>query len=378
MRARADCPCAPGPSIHAVTPASEDLDPQGSGSLLVRAMRGQPVEHKPVWFMRQAGRSLPEYRALRRSGGLLELCRDPALAAEVTMQPVRRHGVDAAILFSDIVFPLHAIGVGVEIRPGVGPVLDEPVRTRADLARLRPFEPDVDAPELAEAVRLVRAGLSVPVIGFAGAPFTVASYLVEGGPSKVQARTRALMLSDPELWNDICERLADHAVTSLEAQVRGGAAAVQLFDSWAGSLSAERYEAQVLPIMRTIVARLRPLGVPVVSFALGGGHLLELLAAAGPDVVGVDWRTPLSQARARLGDGVALQGNLDPATCLAEWPVARAATDAVLADAPQRGHVFNLGHGVFPETDPGILTAVVEHVHECTAATSTPAGAHVS
>ncbi len=356
-----------------------DLDPQGPGSLLVRAMRGQAVEHKPVWFMRQAGRSLPEYRALRRSGGLLELCRDPALAAEVTMQPVRRHGVDAAILFSDIVFPLHAIGVGVEIRPGVGPVLDEPVRTRTDLERLRPFEPDADAPELGEAVRLVREGLSVPVIGFAGAPFTVASYLVEGGPSKVQARTRALMLSDPELWTDLCERLAGHAVTSLEAQVRAGAAAVQLFDSWAGSLSAERYQAQVLPVMRSIVERLRPLGVPIVSFALGGGHLLELLAAAGPDVVGVDWRTPLAQARARLGDGVALQGNLDPATCLADWPIARAAADAVLADAPERGHVFNLGHGVFPETDPGILTAVVEHVHERTAAAPPiHAGAHVS
>ena len=297
---------------------SEDVDPQGSGSLLVRAMRGEAVERTPVWFMRQAGRSLPEYRALRRSGGLLELCHDPALAAEVTMQPVRRHGVDAAILFSDIVFPLHAIGVGVEIRPGVGPVLDQPVRTRADLERLRPFEPDVDAPEVGETVRLVREGLEVPVIGFAGAPFTVASYLVEGGPSKVQARTRALMLSDPELWTALCERLADHAVSSLEAQVRAGAAAVQLFDSWAGSLSAERYEAQVLPVMRSIIERLRPLGVPVVSFALGGNHLLELLAAAGPDVVGCDWRTPLSQARARLGDDIALQGNLDPASCLAD------------------------------------------------------------
>jgi len=358
---------------------SQDVDPQGAGSLLVRAMRGEAVERTPVWFMRQAGRSLPEYRALRRSGGLLELCHDPALAAEVTMQPVRRHGVDAAILFSDIVFPLHAIGVGVEIRPGVGPVLDQPVRARADLERLRPFEPDVDAPEVGETVRLVREGLDVPVIGFAGAPFTVASYLVEGGPSKVQARTRALMLSDPELWTALCERLADHAVSSLEAQVRAGAAAVQLFDSWAGSLSAARYEAQVLPVMHSLVERLRPLGVPVISFALGGGHLLELLAAAGPDVVGCDWRTPLSQARARLGDGVALQGNLDPASCLAEWPITRENADAVLADAPERGHIFNLGHGVFPETDPGILTALVEHVHERTAVSpKAPAGAHVT
>lgn len=326
-------------------------------------MRGQPVERTPVWFMRQAGRSLPEYRALRRAGGLLELCHDPAVAAEVTMQPVRRHGVDAAILFSDIVFPLHAIGFGVEIRPGVGPVIEEPIREQADLERLRPFEPDADAPELAETVRLVRDGLSVPVIGFAGAPFTVASYLVEGGPSKVQARTRALMLTDPDLWTALCKRLADQAVASLEAQVRAGAAAVQLFDSWAGSLSAARYEAQVLPIMTSIIERLRPLGVPVVSFALGGGHLLELLAAAGPDVVGCDWRTPLSAASVRLGPGIALQGNLDPAACLATWPIAEAAADGVLEDAPARGHVFNLGHGVFPETDPGILTAIVEHVH---------------
>lgn len=329
-------------------------------------MRGQPVERTPVWFMRQAGRSLPEYRALRRAGGLLELCHDPAVAAEVTMQPVRRHGVDAAILFSDIVFPLHAIGFGVEIRPGVGPVIEAPIRERADVERLRPFEPDADAPELGEAVRLVREGLSVPVIGFAGAPFTVASYLVEGGPSKVQARTRALMLTDPDLWTALCDRLADHAVASLEAQVRAGAAAVQLFDSWAGSLSAARYEAQVLPVMTSIIERLRPLGVPVVSFALGGGHLLELLAAAGPDVVGVDWRTPLSAASVRLGPDIALQGNMDPAACLATWPIAREAADAVLADAPARGHVFNLGHGVFPETDPGILTAVVEHVHAST------------
>ena len=357
----------------------DDVDRQGAGSLLVRTMRGEAVERTPVWFMRQAGRSLPEYRALRRSGGLLELCRDPALAAEVTMQPVRRHGVDAAILFSDIVFPLHAIGIGVEIRPGVGPVLDEPVRTRADLTRLRPFEPDVDAPEVAAAVRLVRAELSVPVIGFAGAPFTVASYLVEGGPSKAQARTRALMYADPELWDALCETLADHAVSSLEAQVRAGAAAVQLFDSWAGSLSASCYEEQVLPIMRSIVDRLRPLGVPIVSFALGGGHLLELLAAAGADVVGVDWRTPLPQAQARLGGAVAVQGNLDPAACLAGWPVARAGADAVLAGAPARGHIFNLGHGVFPETDPGILTALVDHVHASTTVSAwTPAGAHAA
>ena len=239
-------------------PDADDL--QGRGSLLVRAMRGESVERVPVWFMRQAGRSLPEYRALRSRGGLLELCADPALAAEITMQPVRRHGVDAAILFSDIVVPLHAIGIGVEIRPGVGPVIDEPLRNWDGLERLRPFEPDVDAPQIAEAVRLTRAELDVPVIGFAGAPFTVASYLVEGGPSKVQARTRALMMSDPQLWNALCRRLSDIAVASLESQVRAGAAAVQLFDSWAGILSAEAYAEHVLPAMRGLISRLRPLG----------------------------------------------------------------------------------------------------------------------
>lgn len=359
-------------------PRPDADDPQGRGSLLVRAMRGEVVERVPVWFMRQAGRSLPEYRALRRRGGLLDLCADPALAAEITMQPVRRHGVDAAILFSDIVVPLHAIGIGVEIRPGVGPVIDEPLRTWDGLERLRPFEPDVDAPQIAEAVRLTRAELDVPVIGFAGAPFTVASYLVEGGPSKVQARTRALMMADPQLWNALCRKLSDIAVASLESQVRAGAAAVQLFDSWAGILSAEAYAEHVLPAMRGLVSRLRPLGVPIVSFALGGGHLLELLAAAGPDVVGVDWRTSLSGARARIGDHIALQGNLDPATCLAGWPVVRDATDAVLIDAPSRGHVFNLGHGVFPETDPGILKAIVDHVQERTAALPAPVPAVVS
>ena len=341
-----------------------------SDPLLVRAMRGEAVERTPVWFMRQAGRSLPEYRALRKAGGLLEMCHDPETAAEVTMQPVRRHGVDAAILFSDIVFPLHAIGVGVEIRPGVGPVIDRPVRTRADLARLRPFVPGEDAPEVSETVRLVCAGTSVPVIGFAGAPFTVASYLIEGGPSKAQARTRALMFAEPVLWRDLAERLGDMAVASLTAQVQAGASAVQLFDSWAGSLAAGPYEEHVLPVMRSIVERLRPLGVPIVSFALGGGHLLELLAAAGPDVVGVDWRTPLDTARARIGDGFALQGNLDPAACLASWEVTAAQADAVLARAPAQGHVFNLGHGVFPETDPGILTALVAHVHDRTTVTT--------
>ena len=262
-------------------------------SPLLRALRGEPVEHVPVWFMRQAGRSLPEYRAVRQRATLLEITHTPELAAEVTLQPVRRHGVDAAILFSDIVTPLEAIGVDVEIRPGVGPVIATPVRTARDLRRLRPFEPDVDAPWLGEAVRLACSELSVPLIGFAGGPFTLASYLVEGGPSKAQARAKALMLADPATWRALLDRLADIALASLAAQVQAGAQAVQVFDSWIGSLSARQYTAHVLPVVRRLFDGLAALGVPRIYFGLGTGHLLEPIGSAGPDAVGLDWRVPL-------------------------------------------------------------------------------------
>lgn len=333
--------------------------------LLLRALRGEEVPRPPVWFMRQAGRSLPEYRELRRGRRMLDLCGTPELAAEVTLQPVRRHGVDAAILFSDIVVPLEAVGVDVEIRPGVGPVIGTPVRTRADLARLREPEPDTDLAALAAAVRLSCDGLGdTPLIGFAGAPFTLASYLVEGGPSKAQARTRALMLAEPALWAELLERLAGIAAAAIETQVRAGAQAVQVFDSWVGSLSAEQYDRHVLPAMRVLMQRLSALGVPVIVFGLGTGHLLERLAATGADVVGVDWRTPLPEAAARLGPGIALQGNLDPAACLAPWDVCERHARAVLDSAPARGYVFNLGHGVQPQTDPGILTQLAAYVRE--------------
>jgi uroporphyrinogen decarboxylase len=314
--------------------------------------------------MRQAGRSLPEYRDLRRGRTLMELARTPELAAEVTLQPVRRHGVDAAILFSDIVVPLAAVGMDVEIQPGVGPVVAQPVRTAADVRRLRPLQPDDDLPELAETVRLLCSQLDVPLIGFAGGPFTLASYLIEGGPSKAQARTKALMLSDPALFDELLHRLAGIAAAALRAQVEAGAAVVQVFDSWIGSLSREQYERHVAPAAAALLAELADLAVPRIAFGIGTGHLLEAIGATGPDAIGLDWRTPLSEARRRLGPAMPLQGNLDPTALLAPWSVARAEAVAVLADAPPRGYVFNLGHGVLPDTPAEVPGRIVELVHE--------------
>jgi uroporphyrinogen decarboxylase len=323
--------------------------------------------------MRQAGRALPEYRAARGSGSILSAFGDAALSAEVTMQPVRRYGVDAAILFSDIVVPLHAIGFGVDVEPGRGPVVAEPFRSESDLERLRPFEPAVDAPYVAETIGLVRReldGSGVALIGFAGAPFTVASYAIEGAPSRTFAKVKALMHGNPELWQQLTDRLAAMAVASLRAQIEAGAQAVQLFDSWAGSLSPDEYTRFALPATRSVLAGIADLGVPTILFGVGTGELLALMGSAGSDVVGVDWRVPLDEARRRVGTGHALQGNLDPALCLAPWPVVAEASRSVLAcaaDGSGTGHIFNLGHGVLPETDPGILGAVVDLVHAETA-----------
>ena len=331
----------------------------------LRACRREAGGRVPVWFMRQAGRSLPEYRAVRQRAGMFAIIRDAALAAEVTLQPVRRLGVDAAILFSDIMVPLEAIGIGVELREGVGPVIDEPVRGPADLARLRALEPDSDIPYVAEAARLVVRELDVPLIGFAGAPFTLASYLVEGGPSRTYARTKALMHAEPVMWRQLLDALADLAAASLRAQVWAGASAVQVFDSWAGALSPGDYRRSVLPSSRRLFRALEDLGVPRIHFGVGTGELLGLMAEAGCDVIGVDWRVPLDVARARVGPDLAVQGNLDPATCLAPWDVVASETRAVLACHQGRaGHVFNLGHGVLPQTSPDVLARIVELVHE--------------
>jgi uroporphyrinogen decarboxylase len=332
--------------------------------LLIRALRGEPTERPPVWFMRQAGRSLPEYRALRNGRSLLALARDPELTAEVTLQPVRRHGVDAAILFSDIVVPLLAVGVELEIRPGVGPVIAAPIRTVADLRRLRPLTPDEDLPEVGEAVRLSCAELDVPLIGFAGGPFTLASYLIEGGPSKTQAKTKAMMLGQPALFGELLDRLAAIAAASIRAQVRAGAAAVQIFESWVGFLSRAQYERHIAVATRALLDELGDLGVPRILFGVGTSHLLEAMADTGPDALGLDWRTSITEARHRLGPGIALQGNLDPAALLAPWPTVKAEAGEVLADAPTTGYVFNLGHGVLPDTPPDVLGRLVELVRE--------------
>jgi uroporphyrinogen decarboxylase len=325
-----------------------------------------------VWFMRQAGRSLPEYRALRGTGSILDAVRDPALAAEVTLQPVRRYGVDAAILYSDIVVPVAAVGFGVDVAPGVGPVVEHPFASDADLDRLPMLDPEADTPYVQEAVRLVVAALGdTPLIGFAGAPFTVASYLIEGGPSRTLGRTKALMLGQPDLWARLLDRLADIAIASLHAQVTAGASAVQVFDSWAGTLSPDLYERHVLPASAKVFAALAGHDVPAIHFGVDTGELLPLLAKAGADVVGVDWRVPLDEARARLGPDIAVQGNLDPAVCLAPWPAVEERTRDVLArNAGRPGHIFNLGHGVLPETNPAVLQRIVELVHAAPAGPS--------
>ena len=334
-----------------------------TGSPFVDACWGKPTDRVPVWFMRQAGRSLPEYRAIREKAGMFDIIADPALAAEVTAQPVLRLGVDAAILFSDIVVPLTAIGIEIDLRPG--PVVAEPFRRPADVARLRPLDATADMPYVAETVRLLVAELDVPVIGFAGAPFTLATYLVEGGPSKTHARTKSLMYSDPATWSSLLESLADLVAASLRAQVEAGASAVQLFDSWAGILSPGDYRRFVLPSTRRVFDTIADLGVPRIHFGVGTGEILELMAEAGPDVVGVDWRVPLDRARARLGDRIAVQGNLDPAACLAPWEVtAEQVGDVMARNAGRPGHVFNLGWGVLPETDPDTLRRIVDLVHE--------------
>jgi uroporphyrinogen decarboxylase len=313
--------------------------------------------------MRQAGRSLPEYRIRRAGIPMMEACRQPELVCELTLQPVHRHGVDAAILFSDIVVPLAAAGVDVDIVAGTGPVVASPVTDLAAVRALPPLDPP-DVGFVAEAVKLLRAELGeTPLIGFAGAPFTLASYLVEGGPSRSHAATKALMYGAPEVWHALCARLAQITLTFLRVQVDAGVAAVQLFDSWAGALSEVDYRRYVLPHSRAVLDELS--AVPRIHFGVGTGELLAAMADAGTDVIGVDWRTPLDVAAARVGGTHPVQGNLDPCVLLSPWPAVEAEVRRVL-DAGRRtpGHVFNLGHGVLPETDPGVLTCVVELVHD--------------
>jgi uroporphyrinogen decarboxylase len=327
----------------------------------LRACRREPVPHTPVWFMRQAGRSLPEYRKVREGLGMLESCLRPDVVTEITLQPVRRYGVDAAVLYSDIVLPLKAAGVDLDIKPGVGPVVAQPVRDATDVARIDALDPEAVQP-VADAVTALVGELGrTPLIGFAGAPFTLASYLVEGGPSREHARTKALMYGDERTWHALADRLADIALTFLRVQVAAGVRAVQLFDSWAGALSPDDYERYVLPHSRKVLEGIA--GVPRIHFGVNTGELLRAMASAGADVVGVDWRVPLDDAVKRL-PGVAVQGNLDPAVVFAPWPVvAERVRDVLRRGSSAEGHVFNLGHGVLPDTDPDVLTRVVELVH---------------
>lgn len=333
------------------------------------AVGGRKPSRVPVWFMRQAGRSLPEYRALRAQTDMLSACFDAELVCEITLQPVRRHDVDAAILFSDIVVPLLGAGIDLDIVAGVGPVIESPVRTAADVTAIKTLERQRVQP-VSDAVSLLVAALgSVPLIGFAGAPFTLASYLIEGGPSRHHARTKAMMLAEPDTWHALMEKLADITVGFLQMQLEAGVDAIQVFDSWAGALSLANYRTYVQPHSTRVFAALADYGVPMTHFGVGTAELLGAMSSVGANVVGVDWRTSLADAATRVQPGTALQGNLDPVVALAGWPVVERAARAVVddgrraIDAGAAGHVFNLGHGVLPETDPGVLTDLVSLVH---------------
>ena len=348
----------------------------------LEAAAARPVAHTPVWFMRQAGRSLPEYRARRDEGSILDAIKQPDLATELTLQPVQRYGVDAAVLYSDIVVPAHAVGFGIDVAPGTGPVCAEPFRVAADLLRLREFDAEADTPYVVATVRQLAAELpaDVPLLAFAGAPFTVASYLIEGRPSRTYEHTKRLMHADGQLWHQLMERLTQHAVESISSQLSHGAAAFQLFDSWAGALSVRDYRHFVLPYSTAVFAELAQLhpSSPGIHYGIGCDHLLEAMYAAGPQVLGLDWRTPIDVARARLGDDLVVQGNLDPALVLAGSEVALVGAQQVLADntlhdgSRHPGHIFNLGHGVQPNSDPGVLAAVVDFVHAATSSSTTP------
>jgi uroporphyrinogen decarboxylase len=345
-------------------PAASATNPALHDSAFLRAARSEPTPYTPVWFMRQAGRSLPEYLKIREGTTMLESCMRPELVVEITMQPVRRYGVDAAIFFSDIVLPLKSVGVDLEIEPGVGPVVAHPVRTLADVEAIPDLTPD-HVPYITEAVRgLVGELGNTPLIGFAGAPFTVASYLVEGGPSKEHAKTKAMMFGAPDVWDALMRKISGIAAAYLEVQVDAGASAVQLFDSWAGAVTRDDYRSFVQPWSAQVLERIGRTGVPRIHFGVGTGEILDLMGEAGADVVGVDWRVPLSAGIERVA-GRAVQGNLDPTLVFAPTEVMLDRARQVLdAGASAPGHIFNLGHGVIPSTDPDQLARLTHFVQE--------------
>ena len=335
--------------------------------LLVRAARREAVERTPVWFMRQAGRSLPEYREIRKRHGLFDVVRQPELCAEVTLQPVRRHGVDAAVMFADIMLPVLGMGVEVELVENIGPVVDRPIGTMADVERLSVPEPADSVPSILEAVRIVRSELreDQAVVGFAGGPFTVAGYLVEGRPTRDFVKTKGLMYDSPEVWHALMEKLTETFVRYLRAKQEAGADVIQLFDSWVGALSVDDYLEFVAPYSSRILASV---DVPTIHFGTGTAHLLTAMAETGGDVIGLDWRIPLDVGWELAGRDRGVQGNLDPAVLLGPFERVRAETERILERAGGRpGHVFNLGHGVLPATEPALLGRLVELVHERTA-----------
>ena len=333
---------------------------------LLKAARMEKAGGTPQWFMRQAGRILPEYRKVRGKHSLLDICRNPELAAAVTMQPVERFDVDAAIIFADIVTPLVGIGIDVQLVEKVGPVIDPPIRSESDLERLRPLDPEQDVPYMLEALRLVRNELpeEKALIGFAGAPFTLATYLIEGGPSRNYATTKAMMYGQPDLWHGLMSRLSDMIIAYLCAQADAGAQMLQLFDSWVGWVSPQDYRRYVFPYTREIIGAVKATGVPAIHFATGSGGLNEVIRDSGADVIGLDWRVPLDEAWASLGD-VAVQGNLDPAVLLGPPDVVREQTLDVLKRAGGRsGHIFNLGHGFLPQTPIDNIMHMIDCVRE--------------
>ena len=331
----------------------------------LRACRREPVDVTPVWFMRQAGRYMPEYRAIREQHSLLEICYQPELAAEVTLQPVRALGVDAAILFADILLPVIPLGLGLEFAKGEGPVIGKPVRTLGDLAAMKPVHAETDLGYVMEAIRILRGELKVPLIGFCGAPFTVASYIIEGGSSREFLNTKTMMYSAPEVWRALMEKLSTVLADYLVAQIRAGAQAVQIFDSWVGSLSPQDYETYVLPYSQRVLDAAKAENVPVIHFGTNTTTLLPLMKRAGGDVIGLDWRIPLDDGWNLLGNDVAVQGNLDPALLFAPLPEIKKRVQDILRRAEGRpGHIFNLGHGILQHTPVENVKAVVDMVHE--------------
>ncbi len=341
----------------------------GSAPFLA-ALRREPTVRTPVWFMRQAGRYMPEYRAIREKHTLLEICAQPELAAEVTLQPVRALGVDAAIIFADILLPLDALGLGLSFVAGEGPELRRPIRTAADVDALPVVDPAQALAHIGRAIALVRAALPAgpPVIGFAGAPFTVASYAIEGGPSKNFVRVKRFACEQPAAWHRLMEKLVTFTVGYLASQVTSGAQALQIFDSWVGVLDANDYRTYVLPHQRSLFEQLSGLGVPTIHFGVDTAHLLKVQREAGGDAIGLDWRTPLDEGWDVIGHDRAVQGNLDPVALFAPWPEVERRVDDILRRAKGRpGHVFNLGHGILPGTPIDTVRRVVEHVHARTA-----------